>query len=79
MSFPFERVDTPEFEMKMEWDLNQLFSYLQTWSAVRQYIQKEESEEFLIRTYEALKSVWGEISQKKVVEMDFTLLVGRNK
>ena len=79
VSFPFERVDTPEFEMKMEWDLNQLFSYLQTWSAVRQYIQKEGSEEFLIRTYDALKSVWGEVSQKKVVEMDFTLLVGRNK
>ncbi len=77
--FPFERVDTPEFEMKMEWDLDQLFSYLQTWSAVRQYIQKEGTEDFLISTYEKLKSVWGDIGQKKVVKMDFTLLVGRNK
>ncbi len=76
--FPFERVDTPEFEMKMEWDLDQLFSYLQTWSAVRQYLQKDGDEEFLTRSYEALKSMWGDGKEKKSILMDFTLLVGRN-
>jgi ubiquinone/menaquinone biosynthesis C-methylase UbiE len=76
--FPFERVETPEFEMKMDWDLAQLFSYLQTWSSVRQYLQKDGDEEFLMRTYEALKSLWGDGKEKKSIKMDFTLLVGRN-
>ena len=79
MPFPFERLETPELEMKMEWDLAQLFSYLQTWSSVRQYLQIEGDEEFLMNTYEALKLVWGDVKEKKSMKMDFTLLVGRNK
>ena len=78
ISFPFERMSTPKIEMEMEWDLEQLFSYLQTWSSVRQYLQKEGDEEFLMRTYEELKSVWGDVKEKKSIKMDFTLLVGRN-
>ena len=77
--FPFERIETPEFEMKMEWSLAQLFSYLQTWSSLRQYLQKGGDEEFLKHTYEALKSLWGDGKEKKSIKMDFTLLVGRNR
>ena len=73
-----KEVGDPKFEMKMEWDLDQLFSYLQTWSAVRQYLQKDGDEEFLTRSYEALKSMWGDGKEKKSILMDFTLLVGRN-
>ena len=76
--FPFEKVDPPQIEMKMKWDFNQLFAYIQTWSSARQCI-KEEGDEFLIHTDKALKSAWGDTSQKKTVVMDFTLLIGMNK
>jgi ubiquinone/menaquinone biosynthesis C-methylase UbiE len=76
--FPFERVDTPEIKMKMKWDFNQLFSYLQTWSSVRQCL-KEEGNDFLVRTHESLKSMWGDVKEKKPIELDFVFLAGRNK
>ncbi|MCP4139858.1 MAG: class I SAM-dependent methyltransferase [Chloroflexi bacterium] len=77
--FPFEKIDAPEFEMKMDWNLDQLFSCLQTWSSVRQYLQKDGDEELLMRSYERLQSVWGDAKEKKSIQMDFVVLVGRNK
>ena len=75
--FPFERIATPPFEMAVEWDFAQLFAYIQTWSAAREYI-KENGDEFLVRTYERMLPTWGDPQQKKRIAMDFVLLVGRN-
>ncbi|MBT7071499.1 MAG: class I SAM-dependent methyltransferase [Anaerolineae bacterium] len=76
--FPFERIDIPKIEMKMEWDLDQLFEYLQSWSAARRCIE-EQGEGFILHAYDKVKSAWGDTDQKKTVLMEFTLLVGRNK
>lgn len=38
--FPFERIEIPQFEMSVEWDFEQLFAYIQTWSAAREYIKE---------------------------------------
>ena len=36
--FPFENISSPAFEIKVEWTLNQLIGYLNTWSSVQKYI-----------------------------------------
>ena len=35
VSFPFQRENTPDIEMSMEWNLNELFAYMRSWSATR--------------------------------------------
>jgi SAM-dependent methyltransferase len=76
--FPFERVDAPEIEMSVTWTLEELFAYLQTWSAVREYI-KANGDEFLKRMYESMLPAWGDPSKRKRIPMNFVLLVGRNR
>ena len=37
--FPFEELETPQFEMSVEWTLEQLLGYLSSWSATARYIK----------------------------------------
>ncbi|MCI0750695.1 MAG: class I SAM-dependent methyltransferase [Flammeovirgaceae bacterium] len=37
--FPFTEIKAPEFEMKFNWTFDQLIGYVNTWSAVKQYIK----------------------------------------
>ena len=73
---PFKQLPVPKIEMKMRWDLNQLFTYLQSWSATRLCIE-EIGTDFLSVAYESVKLVWGEESKTKDVIMDFFMLVGQ--
>ena len=37
--FPFEEIRAPEFSQKVNWNLDELIGYLNTWSAVQHYIK----------------------------------------
>ena len=37
MNFPYERIDTPAFEVKTEWSLPDLMGYIASWYATAQY------------------------------------------
>jgi hypothetical protein len=37
--FPFPEVETPTFAMTVEWDLGTLLGYMNTWSAVKRFVQ----------------------------------------
>jgi SAM-dependent methyltransferase len=78
IQFPFERLCPPRIEMNMEWNLEQLFSYLESWSAVRLCVE-ENGRQFFENAYDSVESLWGGTSAKKAVEMDFCMLVGRNE
>ncbi len=43
ISFPFEEIKSPEFEMRFEWTLAELAGYINTWSAVQKFIQLNQS------------------------------------
>ena len=75
--FPFLKIEPPKIEMIMEWDLNQLFAYLQSWSATRQCIENK-GQTFILNSYNAVNSEWGEVNKKKKIKMDFSMIVGRN-
>ncbi len=40
VQLPFERIDSPEFEINLKWDLDDYLNYLSTWSSTQQYIKK---------------------------------------
>ncbi|MFW6088723.1 MAG: hypothetical protein ACODAB_03150, partial [Gemmatimonadota bacterium] len=35
LPFPFDEVESPEFEMRVEWALRDMLAYVRTWSALR--------------------------------------------
>ena len=76
--FPFDRLAVPEIEMKMLWDLDQLFDYLHSWSATRLCIDKIGGA-FISDAYEAVYSEWGDAGLRKEIVMDFCLIVGRHE
>lgn len=42
--FPFEEMEAPEFGMRYEWTREQLLGYLSTWSAVKHYKDKNQTD-----------------------------------
>jgi len=75
--FPFTRIDVPIVEMSVEWDVEQLFAYLHSWSAIRRCMD-DVGDRFFVEAYEAVNAIWGDSTEKKRVVMDFCTLVGRN-
>lgn len=76
--FPFVQLESPKIQMIVKWDLNQLFAYLQSWSAIR-LCMEDRGETFFLDAFDAVGTEWGDASKKKSVEMEFLLLVGRNE
>jgi SAM-dependent methyltransferase len=75
--FPFNQMETPAIEMNLRWDIDQLFAYLQSWSATRRCMS-DQGNKFLVKAYESVKSEWGDADKKKKVSMDFNLYIGRS-
>ncbi|XDD52111.1 class I SAM-dependent methyltransferase [Leptospira sp. WS92.C1] len=65
ISFPFEEIPPPVFDMTEEWTVEQMLGYLRTWSSVQKYIQKNEIDPVL-KIEPELKKLWGNSKTKKV-------------
>ena len=65
IDFPFKMVDTPRFNMTKKWHLYEFEGYLNSWSAVQNYIRDNGSNpvKHLITEIEPL---WGEFSRQHV-------------
>lgn len=64
LAFPFNELQTPDFQKEYEWTFEQLIGYLKTWSAVKHYKNaKGDNPVELIKT--ELKTAFGE--KNKVV------------
>lgn len=62
--FPYEVLVSSNFDIHYQWDINQLCGYLNSWSSVRNFIKKENSNPVdLFRI--ALNEVWKEKSSKQ--------------
>ena len=77
VALPFRAIPTPDFEMKMRWDIEQLFAYLHTWSATKRCV--ETTGENFSEAYDQVLSVWGNPYERKDVALDFCCVVGRNE
>jgi ubiquinone/menaquinone biosynthesis C-methylase UbiE len=56
--FPFQEIECPKFEQEYRWTFNQLFGYLNTWSAVKHY-EKAKRENPVDLIEKELKAAFG--------------------
>ena len=76
--FPFQKIDTPVFQIELDWSLSELIGYLYTWSSVQKYIQKNNSDP-VKQVYDSLAAAWGEKNtwHKRKVVWPIYMRVGR--
>jgi ubiquinone/menaquinone biosynthesis C-methylase UbiE len=72
--FPFAEVDCPTFESRYAWRFEQLMGYLNTWSAVKNYI-REHGDNPLDNIESDLRAAWGE-EESHVVTFRMLLRLG---
>ena len=65
LPFPLTELVAPSFAMTAPWRLENLFGYLDSWSATRRYL-KARGEHPLASLYPELAAAWGEVPERTV-------------
>jgi len=73
--FPFEELETPQFDMSVEWTLEQLLGYLSSWSATARYL-KANGRSPIPELEEILRPLWSE--ERLKVRWPLSMRVGRS-
>ena len=76
LDFPFDVQRNTSFEMRAEWDFNQLIGYLNTWSAVKAYI-KQSQQNPVSEVSNRILNIWGEKHDKKQIMWPLTVIIGQ--
>lgn len=76
LALPFAPVEMPAFEMRVEWNLQQLLAYLTSWSAAQKYL-KTTGEDAVASVAEELASAWHEPERVRPVHWTLGLRAGR--
>ena len=79
ISFPFHEIDTPVFQIELDWSLSELIGYLYTWSSVQKFIEKNNSDP-VKQVYDDLAAAWSKknIWHKRRVVWPIYMRVGRD-
>lgn len=73
--FPFEEIQTPEYENKLKWTMEHFIGYLNTWSAVRHFI-KDKGFNPVDDLIPEISKNWGDKDEKDV-RFPILLRIGR--
>ena len=76
IDFPYEKIEPPEFSMSSTWNLAGLAGYLNTWSAVKRYIQERKTNPVEI-IFDDLSAAWGAVEKEYEVYWPMTVLAWR--
>jgi ubiquinone/menaquinone biosynthesis C-methylase UbiE len=76
IEFPFRELDTPLFTMTVEWSIDQVLGYLQTWSAT-QYFVKNQGEAVLNTYLESMFQAWENSEISRSVQWPIALRIGK--
>ena len=76
IDLPFEELETPAFEMRVEWRLAEFLGFVHTWSAVGRYLD-ERGEDPVLRIAAKLEELWGNEEDLLPVSYRLDLRVGR--
>lgn len=74
IEFPFTRIDVPRFKFSFDWTIDELLGYLSTWSAVRKYIQQNQSDP-VEELSPDLRRLWG--NEKRKVSCPLFVRMGK--
>jgi ubiquinone/menaquinone biosynthesis C-methylase UbiE len=76
IDFPFEELQYPQLEIRLEWDLSELLGYISTWSAV-QNAHQQGQDGLLQKFSDDMNSLWGEADTKRSIVWPIHMRVGR--
>jgi SAM-dependent methyltransferase len=76
LPFPFEEIQTPEFQIEVRWSLAHLLGYLRTWSATQRFMAANRRDPVeLIESQ--LEQAWGNSAEEKLAIWPLTVRIGR--
>jgi SAM-dependent methyltransferase len=75
LPFPLAEIETPGFEMTVEWNLDHLIGYLRSWSATQRFIAANNRDP-LKEVADELRATWGDPDQSKRLIWPLTVRVG---
>jgi ubiquinone/menaquinone biosynthesis C-methylase UbiE len=78
LEIPFEKIESPNFLMQINWNLNEFFNFLHTFSATRRCMDAIGTD-FFDYAYEQVAGIWGSSEDRKAVNLDFVFYAGRKK
>ena len=78
VSFPYELIETPNFTIDLDWNLDQLFQYFLSWSATQAYI-RDKGIDLIDHAKEQVRKVWGHPNETKLIQWPIHMLVGIKK
>jgi len=76
LDFPFEEIRSPEFLMRVDWTLDELIAYLETWSSVRRFWSARGFSPVADLEPE-LAAVWGPRDEPREILWRLSIRVGR--
>lgn len=76
LALPFEALEAPAFEMRTEWDAEQLLAYLSSWSAAQRY-RAATGNDAVAEIADALRDAWGDPRQPRPVRWNLAMRAGR--
>lgn len=77
VSFPFDEVNAPAFELEMRWTLPELAGYLRTWSATARFVA-EHGTDPVEQVEKSLAADWGDPVDRRVIRWPLALRAGKN-
>ncbi len=78
LTIPFEKIESPSFAMRVNWNLDEYFNFLHTFSATRRCMEAMGNK-FFQTAYEAVDVLWGNAEQRKSVNLEFVFYAGCKK
>ena len=76
LPFPFEAIPSPDFDMRLEWDLEQFLGFLSSWSATQAYL-RDHGADPLDAVRDDLTRAWGDAGRSRVIRWPIHMKVGR--
>lgn len=74
--FPFPKLQTPQFAIKKALNLMEFIGYLNTWSAVKEFLKQTQQNPVAL-IFNELQNAWGEAKKVHEVTWPLHLLAGR--
>ncbi len=75
VTFPFEKLGVPNFNIKVEWNFDQLMNFLHTWSATRRCMDAQGTD-FFETARGLLKQAWGDPEDVKTATSPLIIIAG---
>ncbi len=76
LTFPFEEMETPEFQIEVQWSLAHLLGYLRTWSATQRFMAEHQRDP-VNQITDDVAAAWGDTEEGRLAVWPLTTRIGR--